>query len=411
MCAPFLQEFGWSPTILSVDPQDLAIPKDEWLTRGIPDEIPVHQARAISLRWSKIPGFGNLDYRAYRGVKKLGCRLLKQNPFELIYFSTTVFSLMRLGPYWKKKFPSTPYVVDYQDPWVNDYYRIHPEVPRPGGRLKYAVVDWLSRRHEPLVLENCSGITSVSPDYLQQLHRRYPWLGNRSELVLPFPGAKRDYDRICQEPGKQTMFDPANGLRNWVYVGRGGHDMTVALAGFFSALSHWKARNPSEYQRTRIHFIGTSYAPQGKGEKTILPIAQEFGVSEIVEESTDRVSYETMLRCLLDADALIVPGSNDPAYTASKIYPYLLAKKPLLAVFHENSSVTEVIERAGGAQLVTFADHSQTAELADAIYKSWFQHEAFARTPELNSVGFEAFTDRSSSQKLCSFFDRVLESS
>ena len=135
----------------------------------------------------------------------------------------------------KKKVPGTPYVVDYQDPWVNDYYRIHPETPRPGGSIKYAVVDWLSRRHEPRVLKHCSGITSVSPDYLAQLHRRYPWLDERPELVLPFPGAKRDFDRIDQEDGKQSVYDPSGSRRNWVYVGRGGHDMTFALSGIHVA--------------------------------------------------------------------------------------------------------------------------------------------------------------------------------
>ena len=87
----------------------------------------------------------------------------------------------------------------------------------------------------------------------------------------------------------------------------------------------------------KIHFVGTSYAAFGKGMKTIEPLALEYGLGDIVVEHTDRIPYSQTLRCLLDADALIVPGSDDPGYTASKIYPYLLARKPMLAVFHYRS--------------------------------------------------------------------------
>ena len=42
-------------------------------------------------------------------------------------------------------------------------------------------------------------------------------------------------------------------------------------------------------------------------------------------------------------DALFMPGSDDPAYTASKIYPYLLTRKPLLAIFNAESPALAVL--------------------------------------------------------------------
>ena len=45
-----------------------------------------------------------------------------QPEVDLIFFSTTQFDAFSLGPTWKRKF-GVPYVLDYHDPWVNNYYR------------------------------------------------------------------------------------------------------------------------------------------------------------------------------------------------------------------------------------------------------------------------------------------------
>jgi len=76
----------------------------------------------------------------------------------------------------------------------------------------------------------------------------------------------------------------------------------------------------------------------------------------MVSEQTDRMPYFSVLRCLADADGLFIPGSDDKTYTASKLYPYILARKPLLAVFHQESSVTEILRATGAGSVVTFDD-------------------------------------------------------
>jgi hypothetical protein len=55
---------------------------------------------------------------------------------------------MALGPRWKRQF-GVPYVLDFQDPWLSDYYDEHPSVRPPGGRLKYGFSRWLAGRMEP----------------------------------------------------------------------------------------------------------------------------------------------------------------------------------------------------------------------------------------------------------------------
>lgn len=440
---PYLRENGWAAEVLAVDAGSVASPMDDWLAAGLPADVPVHRVPALGLGWSRIPGLGTLTFRALGALRRKGDELLKIGRFDLIFFSTTQFGVHVLGPRWRRKF-GIPFVMDYQDPWVNDYYRNHPAVTPPGGRLKYAVMDWLHRRQEPRVLRHCAGLTSVSADYPRQLSKRYRWLnieilkteklksemrgeqirhlnptlspdeaeregqaerrGRRAEgrhrllsLVLPFPGDERDLQRVATDGTRQTIFSRNDGKLHWVYVGRGGADMHLALRAFFLALNEHLKNEPALRENLRLHFIGTSYAAAGRGRKMVEPLAAELGLADVVSESTDRIPYSQTLRCLLDAHALIVPGSDDPGYTASKIYPYLLAGKPLLAVFHEQSSVVALMQTVRGGTVVAFktgeTPETIAARILDSGWLSQGQNTETRKTEILKSENVSACQD------------------
>lgn len=407
MLLPFFSENGWEATVLAVKPEQVAAPLDPWLEEGLPVDIEISRVNALSLKWQRVPGLGSLDLRAIPAMKRNGDALLVSKSFDLAYFSTTVFGVHVLGPYWKKKF-GLPFVMDYQDPWVSDYYSKHPEIVPPGGRLKFAITQWLARKYEPRVLKECAGITSVSPDYPKNLKIRYSQIAELKSQVLPFPASIRDLDRIDEQTGDAFNQTKCGECINWVYVGRGGKDMQTAVSSLFKAVSDWRKGQSKEAGNLRIHFVGTSYAPAGQGEQTIMPLAEKYGLVDIVTEVTDRIPYSEMLRYLKNADALIVPGSDDPAYTASKIYPYLMARKPLLAVFHENSSVVNLIKSVGGGKVVTFSSGVSLEELAKKIRYEWLESYAYKKAVPLDSDGFKPFTNQVSTNQLCKFFNRVL---
>lgn len=439
---PYLRQHGVQADILAVESEQVASPQDPWLAAGLPNDIRIQRVKALSLEWSRLPGLGTLGFRAIRALARAGDELFKSQDFDLVYFSTTVFGVHVLGPRWKKKF-GVPFVMDYQDPWVSDYYQEHPEVVPPGGRLKYGLASWLNRRQEPRVLRECSGITSVSAAYPEQLAKRYPWLevvetgdlkpetgstepagfpdspplksqvsvfsSQLSSLVLPFPGDARDFERVKQEGIRQSVFDPNDGLKHWVYVGRGGADMALAVRAIFSALHSALRSQPSGLHALRLHFIGTSYAAAGQGVKTIEPLAREYGLERQVIEHPDRIPYSETLRCLLDADALIIPGSDDPGYTASKIYPYLLAEKPLLAVFHEQSSVVELIRKVGGGTVISFATGEAPESIAARIASEWLTTGGPGQAVPLDQAAFAPYTAREQAKQLAGFFKGELD--
>jgi glycosyltransferase involved in cell wall biosynthesis len=404
---PFFFENGWEAEVLAVEPDCVAVPRDPWLLRGVPEYLKIHRVKAISLRWSRIPGLGTVDFRAFRAIGMMGANVLREGKFDLVYFSTTVFPVLVHGAKWKQQF-GVPYVIDYQDPWCTDYYRHHPGVRPPGGRLKYSIVEWIARRQEPKALRDCSGITAVSPAYLVELAERYEFAVEMPHLVVPFPGARRDFERIESESINQDVYDPGDGLIHWVYVGVSGPIMYKTLGAFFKAIADQKAADPAWAARLRMHFIGTSYAPAGQGIEVVVPLAKQYGLQDNVIEQTDRVPYSIAIRCLLDADALIAPGSDDSAYNASKLLPYLMARKPLLAMFHKDSPAAELLGRVGGATIVAFESEQSEDQIADQIHDKWLRSSSFQQVLPMNQQSAEVYTDSGQARLLCEFFDVVL---
>lgn len=406
MLLPHFAEAGCQVEVLAVDPACCDAPLDAWQSEHLPRDVPIHRVRGLSRRWGRVPGLGSLEARSHLALATAGDRLLARGGFDLVYFSTTAFGCFRLGPRWRRRH-GVPFLLDYQDPWVNDHYRLHPNQRPPGGRLKHALADRLHRLQEPQVLCHCSGYTSVSAAYPQQIQRRYPFAASIPFALLPFPGSPADFDHLAAIPAAQLPFDPQDGLIHWVSIGRGGEDLHQALAGLFHALA---AYAPADLlQRLRLHFLGTSYAPAGQGVPTIAPLAARFGLDANVHELTDRLPLSLTLASLKAADALLVVGSNDPGYTASKLVPYLLAGRPLLALMHRQSAVVEMIHRCGGGVVVPFSDQDQPEAFAQRVAAAWVANHQYSQLQPLDALAFAPHTAAAQARILVQFFRRCLQ--
>jgi Glycosyl transferase 4-like domain len=398
MCLPFLQEFGWSAVVLGVRPDRAGAVLDPLLARTVPEEVLVEWVPAWPETLTRRFGIGSLSFRSWTAIARAGQELLKSGAIDLVFFSTTEFPLLQFGPRWLRQF-GVPYVVDIQDPWVSDYYSLHPEILPPGGRLKYAFSQWLARRAEPRVIKEAAHIVCVSPAYPEMFRARYPALPADRFSVLPFGATELDIQVARSSAVSQSVFDPHDGKEHWVYTGRGGPDMAFALRAFFTALKRVADKDPSWRQRLKIHFIGTDYAPAHLARKS---------VEHMVTEQPVRLPFFESLRCQCDAHALITPGSDDPGYTASKVYPLILTQKPWLAIFHERSSVVDVIRKTKAGTVVTFNSDKELEIASRAIEDEWFGRWPFA-SPATDWSAFEQYSARLMTKRLCRTFDDVTQ--
>lgn len=363
---PFLPQHGWQPVVLAVAPEFVEAPRDEWLLRTLPDNLEVHRSRALPVSWTRRLGMSTLGPRCRGHLKKLGDRILQQGDIDLVYFSTTQFPVLRLGPEWRRRH-GVPYVVDLQDPWVNDYYRQHPEVRPPGGRLKYAFASAAARRDEYRCLRDAGAVTVVSPKYTADLQQRYSDLNTSRFTTLPFGASERDFQLAGAHPVPQSYINFDDGHQHWVSVGRGGDDLRFSLQSLFRAFRQGLETLP-ELRNVRMHFLGTDYAASDRVRPTVSPIAAEEGVGEFVSERPQRIPYSETLACLRRADRLLICGSNDRGYNPSKVGVSLLSGRPILAILHQESPAADPLRQAG-QECVTFAREDE--DLTAAIQAAW----------------------------------------
>lgn len=409
MSLPHFEEYGWQPTVLSVDPEYVGGVRDPLLREAVPESVNVIGTKALNFGHARRPGQGSLGLRALPYLRRAGADIIRRERIDLVYFSTTVFPAMSLGPVWKRK-AGVPFVLDFQDPWLSDYYDAPTATRPPGGKLKYGVSKRLARLMEPRAMRGVSHVISVSPAYPRTLLARYPWMDASQFTVLPFAAAEKDFERVAALGVGQNVFNPSDGIRHFVYVGVVGGIMSKALRGFFLALSQTRAREPGKFLNVRLHFVGTDYAPEGRAVKTVEPLAREYGVADLVEERTGRVPYFEALKILLDSDGILLFGSDDPGYTASKLYPCILARKPIFAVFHEESTVVDVLRRCNAGRAATFTSGQGPEDLRAEVGArlDWLLSLPEGYAPETDWREFRPFTAREMTRRQCEIFERCL---
>lgn len=402
MSLPYFKAQGWDAEVVTVDEKYLDIAKDELLLKSIPPQIKIHKVNAFNKKWTSKFGLGSIALRSLWFYYKKVNQLLKNKRYDLIYFSTTQFPVCILGAYWKRRF-DIPYVIDMQDPWHSDYYLDKPKDQRPP---KYWFSYRLNKYLEPIAMENVSGIISVSHNYITDLKSRYPIIKDVPSAAITFGAFEPDM-QIAADNSKNfiNLLDPE--FINIVYIGRGGSDLYKAITPVFEALQKGLVNDKQAFEQLKFYFIGTSYAPDGQGKTTILPFAKQYGVDHQVVEITERISYYHALLTLQKAHSIFIPGSDDPKYTASKLYPYLLTQKALLAIFNGESSAIPILKEYGVQHVYNYNDVSN-----DDI--TFFLKNLITETPPLQQYN-EAATEKYSAENMTlqqsQFFNTVLNAS
>jgi len=412
MSLPYYRRFGWDPVVLAVDPRHREDWRDESLLESLPADVPVHLCEAFSRDMTRWVGINNLGIRCVAQLNRTAHRLLGSEHFDLVFFTTTQYLVTPLGRLWLRRY-GVPYVVDLQDPWRSDYYE-RPGAPRPPGGWKYQFARFTAWLFEGRTFGQAAGLVSVSPHYFDDLRKRYGWPTLPPHQVIPFGGPQADFERIAAHPApvKKLPELPA-GVFNWVSTGSLGPPFSHALRVLFSGLRRLRDQDPAAAQRVRLHFIGTSYADPTQAVASAKPIAEAYGVGDLVTEQTRRIGYTDSLRLMSAADGLLLLGTDDPAYSPSKIYPYYMARKPVLALTHDGSVLQTLLRRLNCARTVDLLRPGRELEPPREV-QTLLAASARGDLTALESPRCDAWFDRNltalaATQRQCAVFDAALQ--
>lgn len=340
LLAPHLPSAGWLPTVVTVTPEAHEGRLDPDLASLVPSSLDVVRAPAWSPAWTRRFGVGDLGVRAFAGLRRVCRELLARTRFEALFITVYPVYPALLGPRLKREFV-LPFVLDYQDPWVGEWGR-----SVGGGRDGAA--DWKSRASrrlgqwlEPRAVRGVDALVAVSQGTIDGIVDRIAEASSVPHEVIPVGFDARDFDFVAGRAVRHALFNVDDGRVHLCYVGTLLPTGIETLRLLLTALAHARAADPIAHQ-LRLHFVGTSN--QSSGDRLrVVPVARERGVADAVTEHPARLDYLDALGVLMSASGILLLGNADAHYTASKLFPALMARRPLLALYHEASSVISML--------------------------------------------------------------------
>ena len=209
---------------------------------------------------------------------------------------------------------------------------------------------------------------------------------------IPFGVSELDWEK-GRELGKVPWEN--QGEKIWLNLGRLAPSMGKALEAFFRAMA---IRPPPP--GTKIIFAGTSYERGKVSEVDPLGMAARLCPGVRVEAMEGRLPLLYGVKALQSADRLLFFGSDDPGYTPSRLFQYLQAKKPLLAILHQKSPAHRLGKNIGMPGLIGFLEE-KPADIAEKISRiEW---------GALTAAGSHMYTARQMTEELKNLFKTALK--
>lgn len=397
--ARHLKEYGWLPHVITIDERFQKEPTDPALMRVASSEVEVQRVGAIPV-WACAPfGVGDLALRSMAHLRQaLAARIAARRP-DVVFITGWPFYQM-LFSRWIQRGLRTPVVLDFQDPWVSAHGAAQPRWSKAGLSHR------LGATLEPRAVRHADFVTSVSKIQNDEMAARYPWLDQERMAAIPIGGDPDDFVALRQRPiaNATVQLDPA--MINLTYVGAFLPRAGNLVRRLFQALRELRDSDPALGARLRLNFIGTSNQPGATRSYYVMPIAAELGVADMVSETPQRVPYLEALSLLANSHGLLLIGSDEPHYTASKIYPALMSGRPYVSLFHSASSAHAILSAAGGGMAHAFADDAAlarlTPDLATSLRRLATAPESFGRA---DPAAYAPYTARAVAQQFARVFD------
>lgn len=356
-----LPAHGWEPTVIAVDPAFHVEPLDQELRGLVPPSARVIETGAIPAQWTAPFGLrGEIGLRGFFHLRAAVSREIEAQRPEVVMITGSPFYPMLLAGWIKRRF-GVPVILDFQDPWAS----------KEGATRRRWTKSWLAHRMavtlEPRALRNAAWVTSVSDRQNAELAKRYTWLDSSRMSAMPIGGDPDDAVALRKTSIGIRVNSASSVMLDFSYVGTALPRAAPLLMILFEGLAQFRRLSPDLAARIRLRFVGTSNQPGESTDYRVVALAKAAGVADLVSEQPGRVPFVDALRILAGAHAVLLIGSDEPHYTASKIYPGLMSGRPFLSIFHSESSAHQILSAAGGGAALAYQGEQRRDRLIASV--------------------------------------------
>ncbi|MDD9936107.1 MAG: hypothetical protein OXT09_21025 [Myxococcales bacterium] len=398
--AQHLPELGWQPTVITTHHRHYEEALDWELNALVAADVRVIRTPAVPTR--PVRWIGDIGVRAlpfhYRAIS----RLARRGEIDFLHITVPSHYSALLGRMVHAAH-GVPFGIDYIDPWVHEW---------PGTERHFSKA-WTSARLgealEPWAVRDAALITGVAPLYYEDVLERNPDLRGRAvTAAMPYGGSELDFEAVRRAPADNPIFDPEDGLFHAVYAGAMLPRAYAVLDRFFEAVAALRAREPEVARRLRLHFVGTGSSPSDPEGHNVRPYIERHSLQALADEHPMRVPYLQVLTMLTQASATLILGSTERHYTPSKAFQAVLARRPVLALLHRESTAARILEDARAATVVRLeADDLPDPQILADTLATFIR----GRSYDPDAVDWQAFEQhsaRASARALATALDQAI---
>ncbi len=323
---------GWEPVVLTAHPRAHERTNDALLadlpagTRVL-RTFAVDAARHLSIA-GRYPGFlARPDrWRSWQSSAiRAGVALLRQEHFDAIWSTYPIASAHVIGAALHAR-TGVPWIADFRDPMAQEGY---PADPHTWAQFKAI---------EQQAIEQAACSVFTTPGAAAMYRERYPGVPARRIAVIENGYDEETFASATSLPGRNLPLIPgAVTLLHSGVVYPSERDPTQLI----QALGRLKAAGTIDAARFRLRFRASEH------DTLITGLARTAGVDDLIEVCPP-VPYREALAEMLRADALVVlQAANCNAQIPAKLYEYLRAGRPVLALTDPAGDTAHVALRAG----------------------------------------------------------------
>jgi hypothetical protein len=339
----YLGDHGWEPIVIAAHPRAYAQVGDDQL-----HEIPAQATikRAFALDTSKhlsfkgaYPRFLALPDRWaswWFGAVPVGLRLIHRLKPSVIW-STYPIATAHLIGMTLARLTKLPWMADFRDSMSEDHYPPDPRQRR--------ISRWIERQ----TVSRAQQVVFTTPGTLRMYAERYPNLPkSRWETIA------NGYDEDNFEAIECAVRRPAAPMGHITLLHSGQlYPSERNPIPFFDALALMRANGEVSPDWLRIVLRGTDHDDHYR------PMLEARKLSDVVS-CESAIPYEQALTEMLSSDGLLVfQGSSCNHQIPAKIYEYLRARRPILALTDPQGDTARLLSACGIDTQTALTDVSQ----------------------------------------------------
>lgn len=242
--------------------------------------------------------------------------ILQHQP-DIVLTSFPPMCVHKLGIWMKKTF-NLPWIADFRDPcFIPGIHANHEGKKKLGGEKK--------------ILKLADIVVSTSPTYTQRLKSAYPFAINKINTI--FNGYDPDNFQFNLSP-------PPRERLSLLYTGELYSNRNPL--GLLDALAQLESSPTSNMPKVGFHFIGRS-----NFEYDLVKEVRARGLEDIVKIEGIK-PYHECLQDTAQADILVlIQTEGQTATVPAKLYEYIGAKRPILALANPPGDIEWVLKNSG----------------------------------------------------------------